>query len=302
MPFPGKSRHSKSLCTFVSILLSGFVAEVYGVCDVGARKKVVHPVIDLSFTKYSNSKVHTAEIYDIEERTYSFIFQSNSWSVVHDYTVLTYPERNNSTPITNGHLHYISVGYAVGENFNGGDGYQLLISPTLSVSSNQLRNSEELDSGSYRLDGHLVWWRTLNSLTDIFVGFCASALTGEYQLLPYLALNYSIPNWRLLLGYPKAELVYQPLPKVLLISTLGLSGRQWQVLDKNLENRSDLHLAGKKFSLAFQYQAHTSGQVSLAWMYDFQRKMKYFTKAHNWVSADIQDSRAWILEYKYSFD
>lgn len=288
-----KSMRQLQLILFIAFFVR--VTHALAVCEI----KTPPTTIDFSYSRLEAFDVNATDSYKINARSSQLNYQGKSWLAGHEYNAFNYPGNNLSTPVTNGHLHSVVVGYTnTSHSYKPYNLYWELL-PTLAVSSNQLKNSNEIGASSFRLDGHLIWKGSVASGGAVFAGGCATAVTGDHKIIPVIGILYQNPSWKISFAFPHSELEYTQSPTISVYSAWAISGNQWEVLDKNLENRGDFHLTSKQLKLGLRFNFASFGIIQADWLHYYDQEMVYFARNNRWISVDMDNTQAWMLRYIY---
>ena len=279
---------------FAAVLMSLWQSTCLAVCQAHIQQAS----INLAYSTSDSATVNTSQPYLIESEHNQLSVSAHKWRLSHDYQILTYDENNSTTPVTNGHLHTLAVG--VGDVYSDSvlpSNWALM--PTLAVSSNQVRSSHALNSSALRLDGHVIWQHKVSNDTQILFGACLSALTGEYELQPVAVIAQRYAGTKLSLGYPRSQLDIQLLDNLSLIAEWALAGQQWQVLDEDLQNRSDLQLAAQQINLGIDIKLSKNMRLDVIWQQQINRSMTYLDRNGVITDVDIEDNQGWMIGFSY---
>ncbi|MFW2374275.1 MAG: hypothetical protein ACN4GM_14210 [Gammaproteobacteria bacterium] len=243
--------------------------------------------------------MNTSDPYEIDGISTQLNLNGKSWQASHEYLALDYFRENLTTPVTNGDLHTLQTGFKKDINYAAANNLNWGILPTLAVSSNQLKNPDKIKSSSFRLEGHLAWQLRLQNKISIFAGACATAVTGDYELIPLAGIEYQYSHWGMTIAYPKTRLEYLINPGLTVFSSWELAGNQWQVLDKNLQNRNDVHLASKQIKLGFRVNIISSGMIDAYWIHHYDQEIEYLARNNSLVSTTMDNTNGWMLRYTH---
>lgn len=269
----------------------------YAACDLGwpgAR-------VGLAYSRLAATEVKSLDPYEIDSIATQLKVNGDQWRGSHDYLALDFPRDNLTTPVTNGDLHTLLIGYRGNASYINNGRLHWEILPTLAVSSNQLKHADNIKVSSFRLDGHLLWQQILSSHSALFAGVCLTALTGEHELMPVLGIDYDYAYWQISIGYPYTKLQLQLTDSIFLYSDLALTGNQWEVLNKDLQQRSDVHLESKQIRLGLKFDISVHGRVEVYWRHVYEQSMDYLARDGSWDSVQIDNGDGWMLRYIYLY-
>lgn len=282
----------RSVEYIVMVMVCLWLSDASATCGLNPLPSAV----SFAFSRSNPVQVNSNQPYQFNTRLTEFNVSSEQWQFSHQYQILDYDGDNTSTPVTNGHLHTTALAYG---DWNNSESLSWSVVPTLAISSNQARHSGSLNGSAFRVDGHLIWQKPLHNNSRYYMGGCASALTGDYGLIPVLAIQYQNDNAGLLLGYPYSQFDMQLMSRLRFVASWSLAGQQWQVLDKFLQNRSDLHLASEQVKLGIQMKLTKNNLLEAYWLDHINRAMEYLDQNGNMVEVDMDNSYGWMISYTY---
>ena len=254
----------------------------------------VQSTVAMTISRNDAAQVNTSPPYQLDSQLSELNISSKHWQFSHQYQILNYDRNNTSTPLTNGHLHSLALTYR-----NHNEHIHWSLAPTLSVSSSQIRHSNRLNGSAFRIEGHLTWARPLDQSYFLYMGACASSLTGDYQLLPVLGFEYKTDITGLLLAYPVSQIYFRFTKNLKLIADWSLQGQQWQVLDSDLTNRSKLHYESEMVKLGLQLNLTRHQLLETYWQKKFNQTLEYLDRNNNAVKAEVDNSDGWMIRYRY---
>lgn len=257
--------------------------------------------IEFSYSGIEATEVSSLNSFYMDGLTTQFGLKDEFWQLGHEYVAYDYDRDNLTTPVTNGDLHNVVLGFKneMAVNDKGNIYWELL--PTLAVSSNQLKNPDKINSRSLRLDGHIVWPVTGQESGILYLGGCTTALTGEYELIPVVIFDIQLSSWEFYIGYPHTEIKYLLTGDFNFVSGWSLSGNQWQVFDENLVNRNDVHFKSKQLRLGLVLNVLAAATLELYWTYDYDQEFEYLARNQLYTSQQVEAVKGWVLKYKYLF-
>ena len=179
---------------------------------------------------------------------------SDTWSIGirHRYVILDVEPAELQT---NGHLHTLSFPV---HRRGGSDekGFRFSIAPTLSASSNVMKDPGEFTADTFQLLAAAIWNRQLASGADLSYGICADHRFGEYAIYPSIMLAWRPrQHWLIELGFPVTRLSYRVSPKMTTSLRIAPDGNEWQVKSRDLERQSQLVHEALQLRLALDWQA-----------------------------------------------
>lgn len=278
-------------------LLYLWLPNCFAVCDVSTPL----PGIDFAYSRIDDFQAESAEPYKINGVVTQFNVDGEHWGASHEYLALDFPRDNLTTPVTNGDLHLLVIGYRDDVKYSNLYELHWEVLPTIAVSSNQFKNIEELKSSSFRLDGHLIWQARLLNNSSLFIGACSAAITGNNELIPLAGFKYQYSGWEIIAGYPHSKLEYSISPTILLFSSWALSGNQWEVLDNNLENRNEVQLQSKQIKIGLQFSILHFGSVEAYWLHYYDQEMEYLARDNSYTAVKMGSVKGWMVRFRYFF-
>jgi len=272
------------------------------VASVSAACNIYLPKSNLAFgyANYSAYEIQSPSKFTIDPTESDLKWQGQALQSSYNYLALDFPAEFPDAPLTNGHLHTIVFGYADTLKTTSSDNTNHVhwsVLPTIAVSSNQLKNPETLEAESFRLDGHLVWERTMQHNWSLFGGLCVGSLSGEYEAIPIVGFSHRRPKWALTLAYPQTQFQYVLTSTVKFQSHWSLSGNQWSVLDHDLEIRSDFNFRSQRIKLGFTLATPNIGDFEVYWLYLFNQQMSYLARSGSRISVDADNTSGWMIRY-----
>ena len=156
---------------------------------------------------------------------------------------------------TNGHLHTLSFPVHR-QSGRDGKGFRFSIAPTLSASSNVIKDPGEFSSNTIQLLAAMVWSQDLSSDTNLRYGLCADQRFGEYAIYPSITLGWRPrPHWLIELGFPTTRLSYRVSPEITTSLRIAPDGNEWHVKSRDLERQSQLVHEALQLRWALDWQA-----------------------------------------------
>ena len=279
----------------VFIFIYLWTASASAVCDISSPISYV----DLAYSRIDAFQVNSSDAYEMDYLTTQLNIQGVNWRAGYEYHKLDFPVDNLSTPVTNGYLHAFAAAYRGDIYYQKSSRLNWEIMPVLAVSSNQLKNPDELKVSTFRLDGQLIWQSEKYSNLSFYAGACLTTLTGDYGIIPVAAVDYQYLNWALYLGYPHTSIDLQLTPEITVFSAWTLSGKQWEVLDKNLDYRNDVNYISKQLKLGVRFNILPQGTLEVFWLDYYDQEMEYLARNSTRVSADMENTKGWMLKYTH---
>ena len=176
------------------------------------------------------------------QENYDFDLQyklNESWNfgVSHRYVILDFD------PIelqTNGHLHtlFFPVHKQSGSDSKS---FRFSIAPSLSASSNVMRDPTAYTADAFRLLAAIVWSKKLSERATLRYGLCGDNSFGRYTIYPSISVAWRhSTNLMVELGFPTSRLTYQALPNIGLSLRISPDGNEWHVNSRDMERQSQL--------------------------------------------------------------
>lgn len=207
--------------------------------------------VDVCQQPTSYSHVSVAHYYDkksslergqgnVKQKNYNFdlLFRlSDNWAVGagHRYTIL------NVEPLelqANGHLHTFFLPLHR-ESQSDHKSFRLSIAPTLSASSNIMKDPREYNADAFQLIAALVWSRKLSDRAIVRYGVCGDHRFGNFEIYPSVSVDlHPDSDWIIRLGFPTSQLTYQVSTNLTSSLQIAPDGNEWSVKDKSLERQS----------------------------------------------------------------
>ncbi len=177
----------------------------------------------------------------------------NAWSlgVGYRYKILRF---DSIEPQTNGHLHTLFFP-AHRQSQSEGKHFRFSIAPSLSASSNVMKDPGQYDFDAVQLLAAVVWGRQLSNQMDLQYGICGDHRFGGYKIYPMVSLDWQPHvDWTIDLGFPTAALRYQPNERFDSALQLTPSGNEWYVKDASLQYQSQFIYESYLLELSLNWQ------------------------------------------------
>ncbi|MFV2057340.1 MAG: hypothetical protein ACC707_12785 [Thiohalomonadales bacterium] len=280
--------------SLIAILLMANTDYAFALCSSNDSKAKIQAVR----SKHTSTKVHAKIPFSVNTKDTQIIWRGKRWQADYEFLNIDYPSGIEEAPITNGYLHMFRGGYAGKLASNNSSVLLWEILPTLAVSSNQLKNPSKIELGSFRIDAHLIWKVILQKFS-YHVGVCSNALTGEYLLIPALGIAFQDSHWALSIAYPRSSAAVQLNSVATLFSGWSLSGNVWEILDSELQNRSDLQFESQKLEIGLRFRYPDRGVIEFGWSYRFEQQLRYLARNGSQQRVHVGNNNGWNLSYKY---
>ena len=256
------------LCRFVRALAVGMsVFLLYSSNSLASVDVCQQPSnfshLTVAYYGHSTSDVAgSAGQIDRENRNVDLQFKMDeTWSfgVGHRYVIL------DMDPIelqTNGHLHTLFFPVHR-QSTSGSKGFRFSIAPSLSASSNVLKDPGEYSTDTFQFLAALVWSRELSDRVELRYGVCGDHRFGSYEIYPSITIAWQ-PRTDLMveMGFPTTRLSYQASPNTSLSLRIAPYGNEWHVKSKDMDNQSQLVFEASLVECAITWQARKQLSVT----------------------------------------
>ncbi len=211
----------------------------------------------------------------------------------HHYTVLNISEP--TAPQSNGHLHEVStpIWYRDGKRR-----WQFKIVPALSISSNMLKNPDEIESESWQLRFAAIKSIHSHDKWQWHAGLCGDYRFGDYQIYPLLGMDFRNDKWSIQLTLPDINIKRTWKTNWHAQLSMGPDGKKWFVKNKTLSQSSDiiyktwffgvsLNRDFQRWSSELSYKRNVNNHLRLTLQDDtlFDSKIPHFSSVSLNVSA-----------------
>lgn len=185
----------------------------------------------------------------------------------HEYNALDIEAFSAAPPQTNGDLHTLHLATQWHTPVGGGE-LRLAAAPAISVSSNGLKNPDELGRDSLQLWGAALYqWP--GSLFDWVLGVAQDYRFGERRVYPLVGIEWQSERIELRAVYPDIELAWMPTSHWLLTTGVTPDGNVWQAFDRELEHYDEFRREAWQAQLGIAYQfsngIRLGGIAGLSW-------------------------------------
>jgi hypothetical protein len=212
--------------------------------------------MSVAYYKHEDSAVAGGTARARQER-YDFDLQfglNENWQlgIAHRYVIL------DVDPIdlqTNGHLHTL---FFPVHRLGGSDSssFRFSIAPSLSASSNVMKDPAAYSTDTFHLLAAVVWSRKLSEQATLRYGVCGDNSFGRYEIYPSIGIDWR-PHADLTveLGFPTTRLTYQAQPNINLSLRISPDGNEWHVESRDMERQSQLISQATLLELEINWQA-----------------------------------------------
>lgn len=172
---------------------------------------------------------------------------------------------------TNGYLH--TFFFPVHKVRKSGTGtLRFSIAPTLSGSSNIVKDPDEYSTDALQLLAALTWERRLNDRWVLNYGICGDHRFGNYQVYPAVSANWQPhPSWSIDFGFPRSRLAFQVSKSLESVLAIEPNGNKWYVKDKSLLTYSKLLYEAYLLEWALNWRAHEHFELTASIGREFDR-------------------------------
>ena len=203
---------------------------------------------------------------------------------------------------TNGHLHTTVL--PVHRHSARGDKrrFRLSVAPTLSGSSNVMRQPGEYSSDTLQLLAALIWSRKLSDRLTFHYGLCGDHRFGGYAVYPSVGIDWRPRDeWRLELGFPETWLTYKATRSVSLSLGAAPDGNEWHVKNKNLDRESQLVYEATLVEgvLSWQVRDRVTISASFGRLLDNRYEVTLQDGSQVQLSSDAEARFAASLEWRF---
>ena len=177
-------------------------------------------------------KNHNVDIHYKLDETWSF-------GTSYRYTILDVDPLELQT---NGHLHTASFPVHR-QSRSDGKGFRLSIAPSLSASSNVMKDPSQYGGDTFQILVALVWNKELSGGATLRYGVCGDHRFGEYAVYPSISFDWR-PHPKLVVevGFPTTRLTWRATPEFNFSLRVAPDGNEWHVKNKALDKESQLGL------------------------------------------------------------
>lgn len=253
--------------------------------------------LTVDYSHIQRSEMHAPSSYHYDGIASAIKWHGQHWRAEHHYLALDFPNNTNDAPATNGDLHSLVLGRFDNVPLDSDNTLAWELAPTLAVSSNQLKHTEQLQASGLHLAGMFTWTTRLAEHQHVLVGVCAGTLTGEYESIPVLGYQYS-GKLDVLVGYPRSNLSFGPAPGVVLQLSWSIEGGNWEILDDKLENRSDFSYSGRQFTAVISFAITSTFSIHAQWASLYAQEFDYRSQSGTHMSIASDDNDAVLVGLK----
>ena len=147
----------------------------------------------------------------------------------------------------------------------------------------------------------MLWRSADRQGREFFTGLCLGTIRGDYSAVPVAGWRYDTENWQLQLAYPASHVEWRTGSAARLFASWSLVGNQWQILDSDLQNRSDVHFEAQRLRLGFLLQVTGYGEVVLYWQRLIDQQLDYLARDGGQLSLQPDPVSGWRLGYRYLY-
>jgi len=219
----------------------------------------------------------------------------------HEYTTVEFDPQLSPEPQSNGDLHtlYVPVHWWKQREQQTN---RVSVAPAISVSSNALKNPDEMSSDSMQLWLALEHRRQASTSFQWLLGLCADHRFGSYKGYPIAGLLWQpSERWSVRLAFPDSNVSYKITQAWFLSVSASPDGNEWHVLDSELQRRSKYireawHLEGR-----LSWQFHPAWTLSVAVGRAFEQELQFSLEDNRVEKTELDDASSVAVELRWIF-
>lgn len=219
----------------------------------------------------------------------------------HEYTTVEFDQLPPPEPQSNGDLHtlYAPVHWQVpGPRRHN----RFSLAPAISTSSNALKHPDTLNGDALQLWLAFEQSRQISARLQLLLGLCADHRFGHFQGYPVLGLLWQpTAQWTLRLAYPDTSIRYGLAPRWSLSLAISPDGNEWQVLDRERQNRSRFSRQAWRAEWLLSWQMTQSLTLTAAVGRSLEQQLHFARNNHRTLQADLDNSSYGRLELRWTF-
>ncbi len=220
------------------------------------QEPTADPHLSIAYYQHEKSSIER-NLGETKQESYDIDLQfkpNHKWAfgAGHRYTILNVDRLELQT---NGHLHTFFLPV---HRLSQADrkSFRFSIAPTLSASSNVMKDPDEYVADALQLLAALVWGRQVSDQVGIRYGICGDHRFGSYQIYPLFSVDWQPhPDWMIEVGFPTSQLSHQVTEGLTSLLRIAPNGNEWYVKDKSLEKHSQLIYEAYVLEWAFNWRA-----------------------------------------------
>ncbi len=170
----------------------------------------------------------------------------------HEYNAFDISAESPAPPQTNGDLHTLHL--ATQWRAELGNGHlRAAFAPALSVSSNGLKNPDELNSDAVQLWGALLYRWPANGM-DWLAGMAHDYRHGNDRIYPVAGIEWSNDAVFLRATFPDLELRFDLGSRWIMAASVEPDGNEWWAYDRGLSDANEFRRQAWKADARLSYQ------------------------------------------------
>lgn len=205
------------------------------------------------------------------------------------YTIMDF---EGITPMTNGHLH--SWGVPVSGHYEkNGSAVSYTVTPTLSVSSNALRNTDLIDSEGMQFNAGIIYEKNQQADLSWIAGLVSDYRFGEQRAYPVAGVCWRpAHDWLVQLALPDLSLRKQFSSGLQLTFFVAPEGNQWHVFSKDEQRSSDFSYNAIATGMSAHWSLTSAIELSLALVKHTRREFSIVLDDNSLIEPNAASSTA----------
>ena len=175
-------------------------------------------------------------------------------------------------PETNGDLHTLHIATAWTQ-VNGNGELSVTLAPSISTSSNVMKDPGEWNSDSAQLWAAILWQHR-GQHWDWVLGVAHDFRFGESRFYPVAGLNWQSDRVSIWATYPDLVFNWDINNHWLLTFDLSPDGNEWHAFDSELENGDEFQRDAWQAELRMSFQTSNGLRVGLSAGYQFDQRWR----------------------------
>ncbi len=197
--------------------------------------------------------------------------------------------------MTNGHMHTLDFPLE-GRLDNTESILFYNVTPTISVSSNALKNPELIDSDGLRLSAGMVYKKNLSAQRAWLFGFRSDYRFGSSKTYPVIGVClHPDRDWSLQLALPDFSILKRFSRGLSLALFAKPAGNQWHVFSKDMTRNSNFIYSAIAIGLSVQWNISTSLNAGLSIENQSNRRFNYVLNDYTSVEVKAEPSTGMML-------
>jgi hypothetical protein len=204
----------------------------------------------------------------------------------HEFRDLDLPDVDGEAADTNSYVHRLTLGWQ-----RSSDSMRLDLGVTLAVSSNALKNADDLGIEDLR-PALGVQWRA----GPAWVALYADDRLGRTLVYPGFEVPWQpAPSHAIRLGFPASSWRWDMLPHWQSVAAIEPDGACWRVRDKEVERSSEVCSKAWQAAWTLSWQAAGFVIVDASVGYRFESKLEYQLRDRRTVHIEVPGGRFYAL-------